>query len=108
MPSADKFWNPRPQAHYANLVARDAYRAGYSDAYHRYPRGSGVDCLTPAYRTGWTDGENDRLLAEGNAYYSAVQQGEIDAADVPDHLLVFQSGPPVSMARAMNNELPEA
>jgi hypothetical protein len=102
MSSADNFWNPRPQAHYDNLVARDAYRAGYSDAYHRYPHGSGVDYLTPAYRTGWSDGENDRLLAEGCAYY------EIDAADVPDHLLDFQSGPPVSLARAMRSELPEA
>lgn len=97
MKSADAFWNPRPQAHYNNLAARDAYRAGYSDAFHRHPRGSGVDCLTPAYRTGWGDGENDRLLAER----------EIDAADVPDHLLDFQSGPPVSMGRAVANELPE-
>jgi len=54
-------WNPRPSG--VTPQTRSDYYAGYSDGWHGYPRGAGIECLTPSYREGFDTGRSDRVDA---------------------------------------------
>lgn len=66
----------RAKRHYTCGDERKAYSAGYSDGFHGYPKGSGVDpgWYLNAYSAGYWDGHGDNPATQEQSDLATLQE----------------------------------